>query len=291
MLKNNFRALVRIEQHNVALLFTNYLASININAHIENEDEAYVIYCNESLFEQAKQEFDQFIQQPFSPKYQKAAWDNGVVSQVSHNGPSLLQIFREQFLAHAGLVTLITFAVCWIIFLLREMGFGPSIFEIIKFYPTLSSDALLQEPYRLIGPAFYHFSWLHIVFNTMWWWYLGGSIEKVMGKWQLLNILLISAIISNIAQFLASGNNFGGLSGVVYALVGYVWWMKWLVPEKGLEISKSIVGFLIFWIVLGYMEILPINMGNTSHLSGLICGCLLALFYAKISNTKLFSTN
>ena len=286
MSDNDFCALVRIEQHNIALLFTNYLASININAHIENEAEAYVIYCKENLLEQAKQEFEQFIQQPFSPKYQQAAWDNGVVSQVSNNGPSLSQMFRKQFLAHAGLVTLSIFAVCWIIFVLSLLGFAVPIFEAIKFYPNLSSDGLLQQPYRLIGPAFFHFSWLHVVFNTMWWWQLGGNIEKVMGKWQLINILLISAIISNLAQFMASGNNFGGLSGVVYALVGYVWWMKWLAPEKGLEISKSIVGFLLFWIILGFMDVLPINMGNTAHLTGLICGCILAFFNARFSNNK-----
>ena len=111
----------------------------------------------------------------------------------------------------------------------------------------------------------------------MWWWQLGGAVEKALGKGVLLHLLLLSAMSSNVGQYLVSGANFGGLSGVVYGLVGFVWWMGWLAPEKGLFLSKPLVGFLLFWLLLGYADVLPINMANTAHLLGLISGCLLAL--------------
>ena len=41
-------------------------------------------------------------------------------------------------------------------------------------------------------------------------------------------------------------------------------------------ISKPIIGFLLFWLVLGYVDVLPVNMANTAHLLGLVSGCLLA---------------
>jgi len=172
--------------------------------------------------------------------------------------------------------------VCWLVFLGSELGWAQNIFNMLQFYPHLSIDALLADPIRLIGPAFFHFSWLHIVFNTMWWWQLGGSIEKALGKSTLINILLLSAIVSNVGQYLVSGSNFGGLSGVVYALVGFVWWFGYLAPERGLSLSKPLVGFLLFWLVLGFVDLLPVNVANTAHLLGLISGCLLAVFTVKV---------
>ena len=110
----------------------------------------------------------------------------------------------------------------------------------------------------------------------MWWWQLGGSIEQVIGKFSLFTVLIVSALVSNVGQFMVDGPNFGGLSGVVYALVGYVWWMGWLMPEKGLSLSKPIIGFMLFWLLLGYTSLMPINVANTAHLLGLVSGCALA---------------
>ncbi len=87
-----------------------------------------------------------------------------------------------------------------------------------------------------------------------------------------------SAAASNVAQLVVSGPNFGGLSGVVYALVGCVWWLGWLKPAWGLSLPKPIVGFLLVWLVVGYLDVLPVSMANTAHTVGLICGCLFAWF-------------
>ena len=54
------------------------------------------------------------------------------------------------------------------------------------------------------------------------------------------------------------------------ALVGYVWWYSWLAPGKGLYLSKPVIGFLLFWLVLGFVGVLPVNMANTAHLLGII---------------------
>jgi GlpG protein len=275
--------LVQLKDHNIALLFSNYLNSLDIPAQLKSsQEEGYVIYCPENKISQAKVEFDTFILKPYDDKYQQAAWDRGETVTLNADDFSLLSNFKENFLAHAGIVTLLVFIMCWLIFLGSELGWAQNIFNILQFYPNLSIDALLADPIRLIGPAFFHFSWLHIVFNTMWWWQLGGSIEKTLGKVTLINILLLSAIVSNLGQYIVSGSNFGGLSGVVYALVGFVWWFGYLAPERGLSLAKPIVGFLLFWLVLGFADLLPVNVANTAHLLGLISGCLLAVFTVKV---------
>ncbi|MBA6377855.1 MULTISPECIES: rhomboid family intramembrane serine protease GlpG [unclassified Colwellia] len=273
---NELSPLVQVKQHNIALLFANYLTSLDIDAKVQKDDSDYVIYCASHKIAQAKEIFAEFIADPYQEKYQQAAWQSGQVSQVQDNSPSLITSFKQQFLAHAGVVTLTVFALCWLVFIASLLGFARPTFELLHFYPKLTMEAFFDSPLRLLGPTLFHFSWLHIVFNTMWWWQLGGSVERTLGKGALINLFLITALLSNLGQFMVSGPNFGGLSGVVYGLVGYVWWYGWLAPEKGLMISKPIIGFLLFWLLLGYADVLPVNMANTAHLLGLVSGCLLA---------------
>ncbi len=276
MNNSQLQTLVSISQHNIALLFANYLASIGIRSDVTQEDDRFVVRCDAEHIHQAKVLFDEFIQNPYEKKYQQAAWSSSETAQVSAHAPSLITSFKQQFLAHAGPITLLVFALCWLAFLGSILGWGREIFSQLHFFEQLSSEQFFSQPWRLLGPAFFHFSWLHIVFNTMWWWQLGGSIEKVMGKGELIQLFLVSAIVSNLGQFIASGPNFGGLSGVVYAVVGYVWWAGWLAPEKGLQLSKAIIGFLLFWLLLGFADALPVNMANTAHVLGLVSGCALA---------------
>ncbi len=271
-------ALVQVKDHDIALLFANHLLSLDIKAQVERHDnEGFVVYCAQEKLTQAKQEFEIFIKQPYHSKYQQAAWQHGQTTEVNVNQASLLAHFKTNFLAHAGMVTLVVFALCWLIFIASSLGWEQSILNSLQFYPRVSVDALLDNPLKLLGPAFIHYNLLHITFNTMWWWQLGGCIEKTLGRGVLVNLLLISAICSNLGQFIVSGPNFGGLSGVVYALVGFVWWYGYLVPERGVYLSKPIVGFMLFWLLLGFVDLLPINMANTAHLLGLLSGCLFAV--------------
>ena len=207
-------SLVKVSQHNIALLFANYLTSINIQAKVEQEGNEYIIYCRVLELDQAKDIFAEFIADPYQDKYQQAAWNSGKVADVNDNSPSLITSFKQQFLDHAGWVTLTVFALCWLVFIASLLGLARPAFQLLHFYPELTLHAFFESPLRLLGPALFHFSWLHIVFNTMWWWQLGGSVERVLGKGALINLFLITALFSNLGQFMVTGPNFGGLSGV-----------------------------------------------------------------------------
>ena len=275
--------LIQIKDKNIGLLFSHYLLSLGQQVELKFiEGKGHVVFCLESDIPQIKAEFTEFIANPHENKYQQAAWDSGKTIKLKKEDFTLLNSFKQSFLAHAGYATLVVFVICWVVFLGSELGWAQSLFNALHFYPQLSVDVFLSEPLRLIGPALFHFSWLHIVFNTMWWWQLGGSIEKQLGKVTLINLFFISAIASNVGQYLVTGPNFGGLSGVVYALVGFVWWFGYLAPEQGLSLSKPLVGFLLFWLALGFVDLLPVNMANTAHLVGLLSGCLFALFTVKV---------
>ncbi|WP_286234294.1 rhomboid family intramembrane serine protease GlpG [Thalassotalea sediminis] len=266
--------LAAVKDHSIALLFANYLRSQHIASDVRPHEGEFIVLCDERHVEQAKRLFQTFVNNPYAEKYQQAAWQSGEAVKVTQSRMS--ESFKQQFLSHAGIVTLSIFALCWIVFVAAALGWKQTLFFELRFFPHLSLAHLISEPWRLIGSVFFHFSLLHIVFNTMWWWQLGGAIEKVMGKLELLHVFFVSALLSCFGQYLVSGPNFGGLSGVVYGVFGYVWFAGWLAPEKGLQLAKPIIGFMLFFLLLGFVDLLPINVANTAHTVGLLSGCLLA---------------
>ena len=71
------------------------------------------------------------------------------------------------------------------------------------------------EVWRLISPGFIHFNVMHITFNLLMLWLLGGQLEIQKGSLAFLALALFVSAISNVAQLLETSYLFGGLSGVV----------------------------------------------------------------------------
>ena len=273
--------LIAFNQQSPAHLLANYLTSQHIQAAVIQHDKEFVVVLdNHDHLDRAKIIADGFLANPTDPKYQQAAWDNGknVRLAPSGNGFSVGNIIADAVKAP---FTSVVFILCVAVYLLSLFGLFAPIAQHLLMQPfsILSQN---HEWWRLLGPAFIHFSALHIIFNLLWWGMLGAKIERTLGMSMLLIVFLMSATISNAAQALFSdpvqGNLFlfGGLSGVVYAVMGFVWWLGWLRPSWGLSLPNSIVGFMLVWLVLGYADILWVNMANAAHTAGLISGCLLA---------------
>ena len=132
--------------------------------------------------------------------------------------------------------------------------------------------------WRLITPIFLHFGWLHIAFNSLWVWEVGVLIERRLGSFTLLALALVSAAGSNAAQHIYSGPSlFGGMSGVVYALLGFCATYHWLHPARGLVIQRGILLFMLVWLV--FCMVVPtrwlgFGFANAAHLGGLLIGLL-----------------
>jgi GlpG protein len=103
-----------------------------------------------------------------------------------------------------------------------------------------------------------------------WLFFLGRLIEARKGSLFLLAFVLVIAIPSNLAQFILSGPLFGGMSGVVYGLFGYIWMKGRFAPREGLALDPTTVVIMLVWLVLGYLGMM--NMANTVHTVGLIVG-------------------
>lgn len=148
------------------------------------------------------------------------------------------------------------------------------------FLPLLDSLAA-GEVWRLLTPVFIHFGLFHVLFNSLCMWDFGRRLEFMLGKRHFLLFFALTGIASNIAQFLWSGSAiFGGMSGVVYALVGFIALRQRIAPHPLVAVSPALIGFMLFWLVLCMTGVVDYfisgSVANAAHLGGLIAGALYA---------------
>ncbi|MGO1296113.1 MAG: rhomboid family intramembrane serine protease GlpG [Vibrio sp.] len=265
--------LVTLNNPRMAQAYIDYMATHNVTIQLfpEGEGQFSLWLANESQQDLAFAELDAFLHEPNNPKYLAASWsvNNTQQPNLQYASPKLMTMIKER----AGPITLGMMAICAVIFLLQQFGLERQIFEALHFPSTQQQHWQL---WRWITHALLHFSILHIVFNLLWWWEFGGHIEKRLGGVTLLKIFVISAALSGAGQYWVGGANFGGLSGVVYALLGYQWMISHYLPSTGVRIEKPIIVFMLFWLVLGYFQPF-LAIANTAHLVGLIAGVGLGL--------------
>jgi GlpG protein len=139
----------------------------------------------------------------------------------------------------------------------------------------------------LVTPIFLHLNPLHLMFNMLMLVQLGGSVEVARGKWRYLLIVLVTAVVSNVAEYFVSFSfhdspmldfqrspSFGGMSGVLYGLFGYAWMKSRLAPEAGLHMPRETVMLLMGWLVLCMTGGIG-SVANVAHLAGLVAGVVI----------------
>jgi GlpG protein len=257
----------------------------NVDSAPEQIKPPHYVYelsiIHEQDTEQAITIAKEFLAAPGAAKYQEAAWDMG---ESSSSSESILGDFNLISLQHwqKHVFTHFVGALCVLIYLFQYLGYSEPIFSAlrIQYFAELSQN---HEWWRLIGPNFMHGSLMHVVMNLFWWWLLASKFERTFGTSSLVMLFVVSSLASNVAQLLYTGPNFLGLSGVVYALFGFTWWISWLRPKWGLSLPKGIIVFMLVWLVIGYADIFFVSFANEAHTFGLISGCLLALLLHQLT--------
>jgi GlpG protein len=129
------------------------------------------------------------------------------------------------------------------------------------------------EIWRLITPIFIHFGPTHLLFNMLVLYDLGRLIEKAQGTKRLALLVVVIGVGSNIGQYLIGGPGFGGMSGVLYGMVGYIWLRSQCDPASGLMISPMTLGVMLVWFFLCLFGIIP-GVANGTHAIGLVMGII-----------------
>lgn len=145
------------------------------------------------------------------------------------------------------------------------------------------AHVLHGEVWRLITPIFLHLDIFHILFNMWWLFDLGTVIESRIGTVRFVFLIILSAVLSNVAQYAWAGSPaFGGMSGIIYALFGYVWVRGKLDPPFGLVLPPATAVILMVWMLLGFIGKAG-NVANFTHLGGLVVGGIIGATAALVA--------
>ena len=157
--------------------------------------------------------------------------------------------------------------------------------ERIQWNQPLFEKIRQGEAWRIFTPALLHNDIIHLFFNMIWLLVLGKQMESRMGAPRYLLFVLITGSLANTAQYLMSGANFLGFSGVVAAMLGFIYIRQKRAPWEGYQLHRSTLLFITFFILamLGiqvlsfFSEILwnyPLapRIANTAHIIGVMVG-------------------
>lgn len=265
--------LISLPNPRMAQAFIDYMASRHIDIKMIPEGGGqFALWLSNSEHQiEAESELNHFLANPNDVKYQAASWDmaESRTNHFRYQSPSMLAMIK----AKAGPMTLAIMLVCIVIFAMQQLGAGNAVFSALHF-PAFAGQE--WQLWRWLSHAVLHFSVMHIAFNLLWWWQLGGDIEQRLGSGKLLQLFAVSAALSGAGQYWVEGANFGGLSGVVYALVGYLWMLGYKAPQMGLSMPKPLIGFMLVWLVLGFVQPF-MAIANSAHLAGLLTGVVIGL--------------
>jgi GlpG protein len=142
--------------------------------------------------------------------------------------------------------------------------------------------------WRLFTPILLHGDLLHLLFNMIWLLVIGKQLEQRMSKGRYVLFIAVAALLTNTAQYMMSGSNFLGISGVLCAMIAFIWMRQRCYAWEGYILHPSTVNFLAFFlgtmVVIQlaslYMEIswgkaLAGYIANTAHMMGLAVGLVM----------------
>jgi GlpG protein len=283
--------------------FADYLLALGMKTRVDDRPEGWDVWIyNEDHFQQARDELQAYLRQPDDPRYRGAA---ETAESIRRKEKELEKKFRKNFRDSSDVwgypsfrqrpLNTILLVACVIIFIMQNIPTGtwpnvPTGRRLVDrlLFTTFVPDAHGQlhsqglapiergEVWRLFTPALMHVNLVHIFFNLWWLHDLGTLIEVRRGTLRLAVLILVSAAISNYGQSLwyermDEVKAAMGMSGVIYALFGYVWMKGMYQPEQRMGVPPNTVNLMLIWLVVcmtGYIG--PI--GNAAHFIGLAVG-------------------
>jgi membrane associated rhomboid family serine protease len=156
-------------------------------------------------------------------------------------------------------------------------------------YPGLSGTF---EPWRVLTVVLVHSGFWHVGLNMLALWFIGRSLEPLLGRARFLTLYLLSAMGGSVAvALLAPGSAVVGASGAIFGLFGAL-----LIIGRHLGANIRVIAILVginfaLPFVLALIGALTsgsfagalaaIQISWQAHLGGLVAGALIGLIYAR----------
>ena len=269
-----------LPRQDMAFKFADFLNSRGIKATAKpGFGVNYIVYvAQEKDVSIAKLELLRFGNNPFAREYNQASWAQGrkvkrekVIGDNSWLSFSMGTYRWTPFSVTSGLEIL-----CLLLFVLSLVpGIEQALLSSLAWF-SWGQITESFELWRVVTPILLHSGLLHIAFNMVMFEAFARPVERFMGHGKILYLVLSIAIFSNILQFifLQGQGIFGGMSGVVYGVIGYMAIIsrRHDIPEA-LRLPPGLFMVSVIFIGIGFFMS---GIANLCHLGGFIMGVLLA---------------
>lgn len=178
--------------------------------------------------------------------------------------------------ADPRLITRILVGICLAVFL-AQLALGDRFtdrFQLIgrAYLPLLGSVEGVTEGqwYRLLTATFLHGSYIHIIFNMLSLWWIGGPLEEALGRARYLALYLVSGLAGSALTYMIVAPNQGslGASGAVFGLFG----ATAVLMRRLNHDMRPIVALLVINVIITF------GWGNIAwqaHVGGLVAGVVI----------------
>jgi GlpG protein len=269
-----------------AKTFGGYLSSLEIRNMVEPDSDGWAVWIySEDQVEKGNLALTDYLQNPADRKYQTGAETAAIAEQRQQREQADFakrvrtaeQIFKR---SDAAPLTLSLIIICVGVMLIG--GFNPSFANVHWLLMSETGYGFLPEVrsgqvWRLITPIFIHFSLTHILFN-MWMLYdFGRMLEISQGTKKFALLVVVIGIGSNLGQYIIGGPGFGGFSGVLYGMFGYIWVRSQCEPSSGLMLSSMTVIIMLVWFFICLFGMMG-PVANGAHAVGFVMGMIWGAF-------------
>lgn len=292
------RLIGTLPNEQIAQRFADHLLTQGIRIVVEESSNGWTVWVeSDDHLEQTRAALDEYAKQVDDPKYRSS---EPAAARLREREDEKQRRLRKNYVdvrtnwARPAVgtrpVTFGLIALCIVVFVAASPQIGAvnrdrfnaainplRITEIHDgYYNRTLPEIRSGQVWRLVTPALIHFGIWHILFN-MWLLYeLGSVIEVRRGSLVLGALVLATAIPSNYLQFLWHDPSFGGISGVVYGLFGYVWMKSRFQPEQGMYIHPNTVFMLLAFFAICFTGLMG-PVANTAHAAGLAMGVIIGI--------------
>lgn len=269
-----------------------YLLAQGIESRCERSEEGWTLWIlDEDQVEEGRRVLEEFLRNPEGVQYRSAApkareLRADAARKARRREKSFISV-RQRWARgplRTAPVTHVLIGMCLGVALLTRFGANEAVANIFRIAPVVRDGDMIQwlglsaiasgEVWRVLSPIFLHFGILHLLFNMYWLYQLGGMVEARRGSVRFTLLVLALGVVSNLAQYwlpMESNPNFGGMSGVLYGLFGFIWMSGRYAPQQGMALPPDVVTILLLFFVLCWTGLLG-GIANWAHTAGLVMG-------------------
>jgi len=270
------RLISRLNIESNAKTFGDYLTCLEIRNTVEPEADgqwAVWVYSEDQL-EAANKALADFLGSPNDPKFRRASANAGALRQREEKEKSeyAKRVLTPQTMWGGFALGPLTLALMGICIIVAFIGLPPaSPYLWISIQPGFLREVQRGEVWRLLTPIFIHMGIPHILFNMLCLKDFGSMIEARLGSAKLLVMVVVIGVGSNLGQYIVAGPDFGGMSGVLYGLFGFIWMRGRFDLASGLRLPQADIVMMVGWFFLCLFQIIP-HVANGAHGFGLLIG-------------------